>query len=92
MVPPGASITVSGAGLFLHQKGLCLGSCKPVVDVTVGAAQLMYTYVTVVAPRLTTVTDAELHVEAMNYVHEALQILWALDKELTVLVFPPKHT
>ena len=88
--PPGASVTASGAGLFLHQKGLCSGSCKPVVDVTVGAARLFYTYVTVLAPCLTTVPDAELHVEAMNYVHEALQNLWALDKELAVLVFPTK--
>ena len=72
---PDASVMASGAGLFLHQKGLCLGSCKPAVDVTVGVARLFYTYVTVVAPRLYAPTDAELHVEAMNYVQEALQNL-----------------
>ena len=56
-----------------------------------GAARLFYTYVTVVAAsRLSTPADAELHVETMNYVQEALQNLWAIDKELAVLVFPTK--
>ena len=54
---------------------MCSGSCKPAVDVTVGDARLFYTYVTVAAPRFSAPTDAELHVEAMNYVQEALQNL-----------------
>ena len=58
------------------------------VDVTVGAARLFYTYVTVAAPCLSAPPDAELHVKAMNYVHEVFQNMWALDKELSVLVFP----
>ena len=45
---------------------------------------------TVAAPRLSSPNDAELHVEAMNFVQEALQNLWAIDKELAVLVFPTK--
>ena len=56
------------------------------VDITVDATWLFCTYVTVAAPRLTAATDAELHVKVMNYVHEALQTLWALDKKLAVLV------
>ena len=37
--PPGAFVNASGAGLFLPKKrGLCLGSYKPMVDVTVDAA------------------------------------------------------
>ena len=74
--------------LRLLVRELCSGYCKRAVDVTVGAVRLFSTYMTVWAPHLSALTDAELHVEAMNYVHEALQNLWAIDKELTVLVFP----
>ena len=47
-------------------------------------------FVTVADPRLTVLTDPELHMKATNYVHKALQNLWALDKELEVTVFPTK--
>ena len=45
---------------------------------------------TVADLRLSAPTNAELHVEAMNFVQEALQNLWAIDKELAVLVFQTK--
>ena len=55
-----------------------------------GAARLFNTYVPVATPCLSARTDAELHVEAMNFVQEALQHLWVIGKDFAVLVFPTK--
>ena len=83
--PPGASVTASEDGLFLHQKGPC-------VQVLVSRLLMSQWVLTVAAPRLSAPTDAELHVEAMNLIWEALQTSGLLTKSLLCWCFQLKHT